>query len=96
MSYQVANSYRLKLAYLEEIFKSCPKLEQVDVRYMGLVSDRTMLVLGEYCQQLKQLFVEGCTRVTECALTPLRESGVSVDVPFRDPEGKQGSVLGQI
>ena len=66
------------------------------MRYMGLVNDRTMLVLGEYCQQLKQLFVEGCAMVTESALTPLRECGVSVDVPFRDPEGKQGFVLGQI
>ena len=93
---QVAYSYRLKLTYLEEVFKNCPNLEWVDVRYVGLVSDRTLLVLREYCCKLKHLFVEGCTKVTENTLTPLRKFGINVDIPFDHPKGESNYILGQI
>ena len=93
---QVAYSYRLKLTYLEEIFKSCPFLEWVDMRYVSLVSDRTVLVLGEYCCKLKHLFVEGCTKVTENTLTPLCKCGINVDVPFEHSKGETSYVIGQI
>ena len=93
---QVAYSYRLKLTYLEEVFKSCPNLEWVDVRYVSLVSDRTVLVLGEYCCKLQHLFVEGCTKVTEHTLTPLRKCGINVDVPFEHPKEETSYILGQI
>ena len=68
--------------HLEEVFKSCPELSCVDLRYLVSVNDRAMLVLAEFCQNLKSLFVQGCATVSESALTPLRKRGVSVDIPM--------------
>ena len=82
-STQMAYCHHINLSHLEDVFKTSPKLTSVDLRYIGPTSDRTLLVLGEYCQQLQFLFVEGCAKVTEKTLTPLRERGVQVDESYQ-------------
>lgn len=80
---------------LEEMFRKCPLLEEVDLRQVGSVRDRTLLVLTEYCRHLKRLCVEGCW-VTEEALGRLRNRGVDIDVPLRTSRNRSKKIPGQI
>ena len=47
---------------------------------MEAVGDRVVLVLGEWCRELRRMSVEGCSRVSGRMLAPLRQRGVELDV----------------
>lgn len=55
----------------------------VDLRNVKTVSNRTLLVLAEYCRALKQIFVKGCPLAME-PLTKLHKHGVNIDIVSTD------------
>lgn len=79
---QVANCLQVSPeGCLEELFRKCPELEVVDLRHVKSVSDRTLLVLTEYCRHLRQLYVQGCTHVAMATLLKIHsERGVKIDI----------------
>lgn len=80
---QVSYCNHIKSAHLEQTFKTCPKLISVDLRYLRIASDRMILIVSEFCGELRSLMVEGCAAVTETTLAPLRQRGVEIDVGYK-------------
>lgn len=81
---------------MEELFRKCPLLEVVDLRNVKTVSNRTLLVLAEYCRSLKQIFVKGCPLVDMEPLAKLRKHGISVDVIVSTDVSRGMKLPGQI
>ena len=60
-------------------------LEVVDLRQTKSVTNRTLLVLTEYCSRLQQLLVKGCTLITMALLVKIHcERGVNIDIELLD------------
>ena len=86
---------------LEEVFRKSPHLEVVDMSGVTTVNDRTLLVLLEYCTEVQQVFIEGCTKVTHQPLHHPKSSKVNFDVLHQEeitPEqsNRTMKILGQI
>lgn len=84
---------------LEELFRKCPLLEVVDLRDVKTVTNRTLLVMTEYCSHLKRVLVKGCPLVTMEPIIKLERNGVCLDVPsivYRTCSSASRLVPGQI
>ena len=82
---------------LEELFRKCPRLEEVDLRQVKSVSNRTLLVLTEYCSHLRELYIEGCTLVTMTTLVKMHlERGVNIDIELLENSNTGARTPGQI
>jgi hypothetical protein len=64
---------------LEELFRKCPLLEEVVFINVWTVTDRTLLVVAEYCTRLQQVRVEGCPLVGLEAIDTLHGKGVGTN-----------------
>ncbi len=59
----------------------CRSLIALDFRGCWRITDNGIQTIAEYCRRLQRLKVQDCRSVTEISLSPIRLSGVSVDVP---------------
>lgn len=89
----MAFSYPLTSDDLIEVFKSCPLLETVDLRFVRAATDNTLSVLAAYCSHLKHLHVKGCP-VSNEVLQMLKRQGVVIDIEVK--EKSMHRILGQI
>ena len=98
LSQQVAYSQRISSeGCLEELFRKCPRLKEVDLRHVQSVRDRTLLVLTEYCRHLKKVLVEGCHQISMESLMRLQDRGVILDVVLhRASQSNSRKIPGQI
>lgn len=69
---------------MEELFRKCPLLEVVDLCDVKTVTNRTLLVMTEYCSHLKRVSVKRCPLVTIEPIMKLERNGISLDVPSID------------
>lgn len=79
---------------LEEVFRKCPLLEVVDMREVTTVTNRSLLVLLEYCSKLRQVLVQGCSQVALQTLRHPKSSKVAFDVNDQeDPSAETNNIL---
>ena len=68
------------------------------MREVKTVTDRTILVLMEYCSKLRQVFLFGCHLVTAESLLHAMSHGIAVDIQTKEEisNSMKVFVLGQI
>lgn len=73
-------------------------MEVVDLCDVQTVSNRTLMVMSEYCSHLQRLVLAGCPLVTIEPIGKLKKKGVSLDVHSINSTGLGASKLipGQI
>ena len=96
--FQISGTCNIETACLERMLRKSQALKALDLSStFATVTDRTVLLIKEYCTQLKFLHVAQCSRITGRYLTPLIQRGVNVEgMAFTPTNEFRTRVLSQI
>ena len=85
----------------EEVFKRLHKLEVVDLRYCFALDERAILILIEFCSQLKELYLDNTNiahSLSQKLMKSIQSHMIHVDIPLNVNDASSCSciVVGQI
>ena len=67
---------------MQRATKSCPKLEEVDLRYTS-ASDVTIQYVMEYCSQVSVLLLDGCPLANPQIILQLTKRNIFSDIAIQ-------------